>query len=155
MSANLSNHALRHYLAALWYRTCKAVNDAPDGFATFSPGHGVRTPAAILGHIADLVAFIVAMLTDTEPDQRPAVSLDDELYRLRQHLVRTDMLLHEPELSRRAAERILQGPLADAMTHAGQLALLRRLAGSPIPPEDFSSAALEPGNFPLMERPSE
>ena len=43
-----------------------------------------------------------------------------------------------------SAERLLQGPFADAMTHAGQLALLRRLAGTPVAPEDFSTAEINP-----------
>jgi hypothetical protein len=40
-------------------------------------------------------------------------------------------------------ERLLQGPFSDAMTHAGQLALLRRLAGAPVPPENFIVANIE------------
>jgi hypothetical protein len=44
-------------------------------------------------------------------------------------------------------ERLLQGPLSDAMTHAGQLAMLRRLAGDPIPPENFIHAEVSAGNL--------
>jgi hypothetical protein len=44
-------------------------------------------------------------------------------------------------------ERLLQGPFSDAMTHAGQLAMLRRLAGSPVPPENFIVAAIDPDHF--------
>src|SRR6185503_14650582 len=47
-----------------------------------------------------------------------------------------------PLLEGMSAERLLQGPFSDAMTHAGQLAMLRRLAGSPVAPEDFSRAEI-------------
>ncbi len=43
-------------------------------------------------------------------------------------------------------EQFLHGPLADAMTHAGQLAMLRRLAGSPVPSENFIHAGIDAGN---------
>lgn len=44
-------------------------------------------------------------------------------------------------------EELLHGPLSDVMTHAGQLALLRRLAGSPLPPERFIEATIRVGQF--------
>jgi hypothetical protein len=55
------------------------------------------------------------------------------------------------------AETMLQGPFSDAMTHVGQLAMLRRLAGSPVPPENFLFAAISPANLgvdqPLPVKP--
>jgi hypothetical protein len=50
-------------------------------------------------------------------------------------------------LKERTEEQLLQGPLADAMTHIGQLAILRRLASSPIPKESFDEAVIRPGDF--------
>ena len=47
---------------------------------------------------------------------------------------------------------VLQGPFADAMTHAGQLAMLRRLAGSPIPPENFIVADISPDTWGRINR---
>ena len=57
------------------------------------------------------------------------------------HLERGDVLTGTTPM------RLLQGPFADAMTHAGQLALLRRLAGSPVPPENFIVASIDSGNL--------
>ena len=51
------------------------------------------------------------------------------------------------ELRGTTEERLLQGPFADAMTHAGQLAMLRRLAGSLVPPENFIEARVDPSNL--------
>ena len=41
------------------------------------------------------------------------------------------------------AGRLLQGSFSDAMTHAGQLAMLRRLAGIPVAPENFIVAKID------------
>ena len=38
------------------------------------------------------------------------------------------------------AEKLFQGPIADALTHVGQLCMLRRLAGSPVRGENYSVA---------------
>ena len=149
MNSETAIQLLRHYLVAVWYRTQKALTDAPDGFADFSAGSGVRTPTEVVAHMADLVAFIVAQFTDAEWDSRPPIGLAQEAHRLRENLRRLDGLLQDSgALTVRTVEQILQGPFADAMTHVGQLALLRRLAGAPIPPEDFTRPHLEAGKFP-------
>jgi hypothetical protein len=40
---------------------------------------------------------------------------------------------------------LIQGPIADALTHVGQIAMLRRLAGCPIPGENYFAADIAPG----------
>jgi len=49
----------------------------------------------------------------------------------------------DPLADQITAETLLQGPLSDAMTHAGQLAMLRRLAGNPVAPENFIVADID------------
>jgi hypothetical protein len=139
---------LRHLLAALAYRTQKAVRGAPSSFGTFAAGHGVRTPVALVRHMTSVLAFARSHVTGSRDRLDPLRDLDAEVERfhamvadLAAHLERGDAF---PGIT---AEQLLQGPFSDALAHAGQLALLRRLAGSPVAPEDFSLADVSPGRL--------
>jgi len=136
---------LRHFLAALAYRTQKALRGAPPGFGTFAAGHDVRTPAALLRHMTSVLGYAGSQFGGGRRRPDPLPDLPAELARFHAtvaevaaHLERGDPLLGI------TPEQLLQGPFSDAMTHAGQLALLRRLAGSPVAPEDFVEAAVSP-----------
>lgn len=135
---------LRHFTAALDYRTRKALDGAPAGYATFSPGKDVRTPVEILVHMGDVLSFAVKKLRGDESPRPPRLTSpgwNDERQRFRAILGEFDSVLAGVDtLQRETALRLLQGPLADAMTHAGQLAMLRRLCDAPIPPENFFAA---------------
>lgn len=138
-------HLLRHFLAALAYRTQKALFEAPDDFGTFRAAPDVRTPSELLHHMSSVLEFAVLGLRGEPLASLPALSdLSLETERFHAILQELSQLLEAvPSLRRETAERLLQGPLSDAMTHAGQLALLRRLAGSPVPPENFYRASIE------------
>jgi hypothetical protein len=133
---------LRHFLAALTYRTGKVLAGAPESFATFEAGRGVRTPGELVHHMSELFAHLLAAFRAEDPTAlEPISDLDQAARRLYRLIGETHSLLATHPLRRHGlAERILQGPFADAMTHAGQLALLRRLAGYPVPAEDFFAA---------------
>ena len=130
---------LRHLLAALAYRTQKAVGDAPPGFADFRAAPGVRTPRQIMGHISGVLGYARTFFLGGGTYHPPLLDdLDEELlrfYDLLQDL--SHHLAAGTPFGETTPERLLQGPFSDAMTHAGQLAMLRRLFGSPIPPENF------------------
>ena len=136
---------LRHFLAALAYRTQKALRDAPADFGSFRAAAGVRTPSELLCHMTGVLGYARTFFVGGtyHPDYLP--SLQEEIGRFH------DMLHHlaghiEAGAELRegmTVERLLQGPLSDAMTHAGQLAMLRRLAGAPVPPENFIVADIE------------
>lgn len=137
---------LNHFLAALAYRTQKALRDAPDDFGSFCAKEGVRTPAELLRHMTSVLGYARTYFIGGHYRPEPLDSLDEEIERfhemiglLAQHLRDGD-----PLLQGLTEERLLQGPFSDAMTHAGQLALLRRLAGVPIPPENFIVAEIKP-----------
>ena len=140
---------LMHTLATLAYRTAKAVQGAPAGFGDFDAGEGARTPTQLVRHMADLLRFARSLFVPSEPiadpagdghDWRAAVSdLRDAVRALALELPASDVLARL-DGAQVTVEQILQGPLADAMTHAGQLAYLRRLAGSPVPYESFMRA---------------
>lgn len=139
---------LRHFLAAIAYRTQKALRGAPDSFGTFQAGRQVRTPAALVRHMTSVLGFARTFFVGGSYRPEPLPSLGDEVKRL--HAMLEDLGRHlegGSALTGTTEARLLQGPLADAMTHAGQLAMLRRLAGSPVPPEDFIQASVDAENL--------
>lgn len=136
---------LRHFLAALAYRTQKALRDAPADFGTFEAGERVRRPSDILRHMTSVLGYARTYFEGGSYPHRPKPlpSLDDEIERF--HAMLGALATHLEQgtpLAGTTPERLLQGPFADAMTHAGQLAMLRRLAGAPVPPEDFIVAEI-------------
>jgi hypothetical protein len=137
---------LNHFLAALAYRTQKALRDAPEEFGAFRVIDGVRTPADLVRHMTSVLGYARTHFIGGHYRPEPLASLDEEVERFHevlglvaQHLRNGDALLNDM-----TEERLLQGPFSDAMTHAGQIALLRRLAGAPVPPENFIVAEIKP-----------
>lgn len=133
-----SRRLLQHFVAAIAYRTQKALRDAPAGFADFRTGPNVRTPHELLWHMTRVIGYARTMLRGGEfkPPAEPTFAA--EIARFHATLAALHADFADPGLTAAITdEQFLQGPLADVMTHAGQLAMLRRLAGSPIPPEDF------------------
>lgn len=139
---------LKHFLAAIAYRTQKALRGAPESFADFRAGSNVRTPHELVWHMTGVLGYARTFFRGGmwQPDKLAAFAEEVERF----HHVLEDlgaMLEKEPPTSEISMEQLLQGPLADAMTHAGQLALLRRLAGSPVPPENFVRASIDARNL--------
>src|SRR2546423_6984159 len=130
---------LRQFLAAIAYRTQKALREAPDHYATFSAGNRVRTPAELLRHMTALMGYVRTFFQGGAYPARPEPlpSFQDEIARFHGLLEAVGALLSSGASCSITAEQLLQGPFADTMTHVGQLALLRRLADSPIAPENF------------------
>lgn len=131
---------VRHYLAAIAYRLQKAVRDAPRSFATFAAGARVRTPAELVRHMTSVLGYARTFAVGgTYPfDPGPLPTFDDELARFHEMLESVgEHLAPDGSLGTLRPEQLLQGPLADVMTHVGQLAMLRRLAGAPVAPENF------------------
>jgi hypothetical protein len=136
-----SRRLLQHFVAAIAYRTQKALRDAPAGFADFRAGPNVRTPHELLWHMTRVTGYARTMLRGGEFKPPAEPTFDEEVTRFHATLAALHADFADGALDAAITDaRFLQGPLADVMTHAGQLALLRRLAGSPIPPEDFIHA---------------
>ena len=137
---------LRHTLATLAYRGAKARRDAPVDFAGFRAGDMTRTPVEILAHIGDLLDWGLRM---TRGEHRWTVaeplSWDREVDRFFACLERLDAALAAREAASFPDEKIFRGPIADSLTHVGQLAMLRRLHGSPIRGENYFRAEIETG----------
>jgi hypothetical protein len=125
---------MRRFLATLAYRTRHAFHAAPTGFEDFDAGMGVRTPVQVLNHMNDCVSMTDDMLRGRKPERLEAVPLMEALEIFHMSLQKLDKTLQEVTLPEdEKCLRLLQGPLCDAMTHVGQLMMLRRLMGSPIP----------------------
>lgn len=137
---------LRHTLATLAYRGTKAVRDAPAGFTDYRAGPTLRTPVEILAHVGDLLDWAVG-LADGRHEWRDATPRpwEEEIARFHAGLAALDERLAAPDPLGFPAERLLQGPLADALTHVGQITLLRRMAGAPVRGENYFRANIVAG----------
>src|SRR6267154_1020187 len=146
-NSNTKQEMLRHTLATLAYRGAKAVRGAPDSFASFKASETTRTPAQILAHIGDLLdwALSIAKGNETWNNSEPLV-WNGEIDRCHTSLKSfDDYLASDSDLSA-SCERLFQGPIADALTHVGQIAMLRRVAGEPMKGENYSRAKIEAGH---------
>src|SRR5436309_10512108 len=123
---------LRHTVATLAYRASKAVRGAPPTFAEFSVHPAARTPAAILAHMGDLFDWALSLAKGEErwADSKPR-PWDLEVRRFFASLEAFDAYLASGAELHVKPERLFQGPIADALTHTGQIAMLRRPAGAP------------------------
>ena len=143
----MSRHLLQHFLAALAYRTQKALRGAPPEFAMFRAAPRVRTPQELIWHMTGVISYAGTMLHGGEFAPPALPSFADEIDRFHATLQALHDDFGNASLSASISdEQFLQGPLSDAMTHAGQLALLRRLAGSPVASENFIFASIVSGN---------
>lgn len=137
---------IRHYLAALAFRFQVAVRDAPSGFGDFNAGQGVMSPRALVHHIAHLMMMIHHTLTGEKVDELAGLGWKEEIIRFHDWIGKVDRASEECDLPEDGGlEKLIQGPLADAMTHIGQLATLRRLSGSPVPRRHFMKADIQIG----------
>jgi hypothetical protein len=134
---------LRHTLATLAYRGGKAVRNASEGFAVFHADEGVRAPGQILAHIGDLMDWGLSMANGKREwhDSKP-LAWEKEVERFFAALKKFDDFLASGELMQAPPEKLFQGPIADALTHVGQIAILRRLAGDPVKGENYYKAEI-------------
>ena len=137
---------LRHAVATLAYRGGKALRDAPASFATFQAGEGTRTPLEILAHMGDLMAWA---LTQAHADERwvplPPASWERETARFFDGIAALDAYLASDAPLGQPEGKIFQGAVADALTHVGQINLLRRMAGVPVRGENYNKADIQVG----------
>jgi len=146
---------LRHALATLAYRGGKAVRGAPDAFGAFHLAATSRTPVQILAHIGDLLDWALSVARGQETwHASPPLAWPDEVSRFYEGLARLDAQLAAQDPAGATLEQLFQGPIADALTHVGQLTLLRRLAGSPVRGENYMRAEISAGRVgPTQQLP--
>lgn len=137
---------LRHTVATLAYRAGKALREAPPTFATFTVSPGSRTPGEIVAHMGDLFDWALSMAQGAQKwhDSAPQ-SWDAECQRFFRALEAFDDYLASSKPLGTTVERLFQGPVADALTHTGQIGMLRRIAGAPIRGENYARAEIARG----------
>ncbi len=145
-SPDPARQLLRHSVATVAYRGGKALRGSPDHFASFHIGDKTRTPAQILAHMGDLFdwALSIAQGQQTWHDSTP-LPWNAEIERFFAAVKKFDDYLASDERLQGPAAGLLQAPLADALTHIGQIAMLRRLAGSPVKGENYYKAEITAG----------
>ena len=137
---------LRHAVATVAYRGGKALRDAPPSFATFRVGPTSRTPIEILAHAGDLFDWALSILKGQQAwRESTPLAWDAEVARFFTTLGRFDAALASDMALGDTPERLFQGPVADALTHIGQLTLLRRVAGAPVKGENYHKADIAIG----------
>jgi len=137
---------LRHTLATLAYRGGKALRGAPADFASFRVAEGSRTPGEILAHLGDLLDWALSMAEGNQRWQNSeAIAWEDGARRFHAALQSFDDYLSSSAPLAVSAESLFQGPVADALTHVGQIALLRRVAGGAIKGENYFKAEIVAG----------
>lgn len=142
-----SRRLLQHFLASLAYRTQKALRGAPDSFADFRAAPLSRTPMELVRHMTSVIGYARTFLHGGSFSPEPMRSFDDEIARFHETLQSLRDDFADSTLTARITDdQFLQGPLSDAMTHAGQLAMLRRMSGSPVASENFIFARIDAGN---------
>jgi len=142
--------ALRQMAATLAYRAAKVLRDAPPEFAHKTFGDATRQPVRIVAHMGDLMSWGVSMAGGGK-EWKPAGGDDwkTEVERFFVGLAELDAALAADGEFKGSVDKLIQGPLADALTHVGQLAMLRGMAGAPVRPESYARAAITAGRVGL------
>jgi len=144
---------LRHLVATLAYRAAKVLRDVPPDFATRSFGDTTRVPVLVVAHMGDLMAWGVSIARGGylwKPEGGSDWNV--EVARFFDHLATLDRELDSDAFSG-SIEKLIQGPLADALWHVGQLAMLRGMAGVPVRPESYARADIVAGRVGPEQTP--
>jgi hypothetical protein len=140
---------LRHLTATLAYRAAKVLRDAPPGFESTTVGSLTRRPVQIVAHMGDLMAWACTLARgDYVWKAEGGNDWNVEVQRFFTGLEALDHLLADSSFTG-SVEQLIQGPLADALTHVGQLAMLRGMAGHPVRPESYARAQIVIGRVGL------
>ncbi|MBS1841974.1 MAG: hypothetical protein JSS69_11350 [Acidobacteria bacterium] len=137
---------LRHALATVAYRAAKTLRDAPASFGDFSCGEGGRTPRQILAHMGDLYDWALSIAAGKQVwnDAEP-LPWEKEVERFFASLKKFDDYLAAQSALHETPAALFQGPIADSLTHVGQLAMLRRMAGHRMKGENYHKAEIVAG----------
>ncbi len=146
IALDLKRELLRHLVATLAFRGGIAITDAPDGFTEFRADDTTRTAGEILAHIGDLIQGSLYLVKgDFVYLQSPAQLWSEDVERFFTAIREFDLYLASDAPLAQPIEKLLQGPIADALTHVGQIVMLRRLAGKPIREESYFTAEIAAG----------
>ncbi len=153
-SGEPARELLRHTVATVGYRAGKPLRAAPESFAAFRIGDSSRTPAQILAHMGDLFDWALSLAKGKQSwhDSTP-LPWPQEVARFFAALKAFDDYLASAEPLHESPEKLFQGPVADALNHVGQIAMLRRLAGAPVRGENYHRAEIVAGRVGPEQSP--
>jgi len=141
---------LRHTLATLAYRSAKVLRDFPEDSVETRVSPATRTPLELLSHLGDLMEWAEGLARgDHRWRAAPSSSWAEARERFFGGLSAVDAALAQASPQSQPDEQIFQGPIADALTHVGQLALLRGMLGSSVRPESYARAEIRAGRVGL------
>jgi hypothetical protein len=147
LSTDAKREVLRHMVATVAYRGGIAVSGAPENFAVFRVNEGTRAAGEILAHIGDLLEGSVYLLKgELVYLTSSPLPWGEEVSRFFSAAKRLDSYLASDAPLACPVERLIQGPIGDALTHVGQIVMLRRVAGSPVRAESYFTAEIVPGS---------
>ncbi len=150
MTSDPKRELLRHAMATLAYRSGKVLRDAPPEFADFA-GAG-KTPVVILAHMGDLFDWALSIVEGNQKwNNAQPQEWNAEVARFFASIQAFDAYLASDAPLHAPIEKLLQAPVADALTHTGQLAMMRRLAGCPMKGENYFVAVIESGHLGLEQ----
>lgn len=153
-AADAARTVLRHLAATLAYRAAKVLRDSPPGFGAATVTAATRRPVQIVAHMADLMAWAVTLARGEYAWNAGGTDdWDTEVRRFFDGLAALDRELAATAF-RGSVEKLIQGPLADALTHVGQLSMLRGMIGAPVHPESYARADIVIGRVGLEQAPA-
>ena len=145
---DLKRELLRHLVAALAFRGGIAITDAPERFTEFRVGETTRTAGEILAHMGDLIQGSLYMVKGEFVYLQSSPQLwSEDVERFFTAVKEFDLYLASNAALEQPIEKLLQGPIADALTHVGQIVMLRRLAGKPIREESYFTVEIVAGEI--------
>ena len=148
VALDLKRELLRHLVATLAFRGGIAITDAPDRFTEFRTGETTRTAGEILAHIGDLIQGSLHLVKGEFVYLQSSPQLwSEDVERFFTAVKEFDLYLASDAPLGQPIEKLLQGPIADALTHVGQIVMLRRLAGKPIREESYFTVEIVAGQI--------
>jgi len=149
-------HFMRHCLATLAYRASKTMRGAPESFASYRPGDTSKTAVEIVAHLGDLLDWALSMAQGAQKwNTSSPRAWVEECERFFVSLRAFDAFIGSETECHYDLRLLFQGPVADALTHTGQLAMMRRLHGSPMKGESYNRADVAIGRLGLDQTPAD
>ena len=156
-ASNLSSDTtriIRHLVATIAFRASRALRDTPEGFEDVRLAEGGMTARELLQHMSNVMSFAFATVTGAERIRHDAMDWAQEVQRFYSLLAQVDAKLAEGAALEAGMDlKLIQGPLADALTHVGQLHAMRRKSGNPVPPTNYIKADVQAGHLALKDQP--
>ena len=132
-----------HLIKTIQFRLDYAVSQADEQYPALSLGHGVRTPMEILHHIQGLMYYAIKICGGGVSQMPEPTDWFTEMENFKVSIGRLEDHIRNHDIDTAAYMRITQGPLADALTHIGQLATLSRVNGQPLPKLNYSKVDMD------------